>query len=136
MARDDQVDIDFPFFHVHVGGEGGTRVRFGEGDDDDEVIEMQSDDSGDYWEVRRSVRARLRFVRHLFTYLAFNGFFVLIDWATGGAGSGINWSQWVALVWGVFIGWEFISKFVAPTLWGRDMEERLVQRELRRRRGA
>ena len=66
--------------------------------------------------------------------MALNGIFVLLDWGTGGSGSGINWSQWVALIWGVFLGWEFISNFVAPHLWGRDMEERLIQREMRRRR--
>ena len=96
---------------------------------------MESSDSGEYWAVRRRVRSRLRFFRHAFTYLTLNGIFVLLDWWTGGAGSGINWSQWVALIWGILLGWEFVSKFVAPLLWGREMEERLIQRELRRRRG-
>ncbi len=128
------VDIDLPFFHIHVGA-GGRRVHIGSGDEED-VIDMESNDSGEYWAVRRRVRARLRFFRHAFTYLTLNGIFVLLDWRTGGAGSGVNWSQWVALIWGLFLGWEFISTFVAPLLWGREMEERLIQRELRRRRGA
>ena len=96
---------------------------------------MERDDSGEYRAVRRQVRARLRVLRHVFTYLALNGIFVLLDWWTGGAGSGVNWSKWVALIWGVFLGWEFVSTFVAPFLWGRDVEERLIQRELRRRQG-
>jgi hypothetical protein len=96
---------------------------------------MDRDESGEYWAVRRRVRARLRFFRHAFIFIALNGTFVLLDWLTGGEGSGVNWSKWVALVWGIFLGWEFVSKFVAPFLWGRDMEERLIQRELRRRRG-
>ncbi len=110
-------------------------MHIGLGNEED-VIDMERDDSGEYRAVRKRVRARLRFFRHAFTYLAVNGVFVLLDWLTGGAGSGINWSQWVALVWGIFLGWEFVSTFVGPFLWGREMEERLIQRELRRRRGA
>ena len=129
--RDDEgFEINFPFGRFYAGGRG---FRFA-GDEED-VIEMDETSSGDYWEVRRSVRKRLRFLRHAFTYAALNGFFVLIDWLSGGAGSGVNWAQWVALIWGVFLAWEFAGAFVAPNLWGREMEERLIQRELRRRRG-
>ena len=128
--RDDEiVDVEFPFFRVHVGGSGGTRVRFGS-DDDEEVIDMERSD--DYWTVRRRVRRRLRFFRHAFTFVALNTVFFLLDWSTGGG----YWVQWVALIWGIFLGWEFISNFVAPYLWGREMEERLIQRELRRLGGA
>jgi len=135
MPRDDEpFDFDLPFGRVRVGG--WRRMRFGH-DDEEGVIDMEEKDSDyfEYREVRRSVRKRLRFFRHAFTYLALNGLFVLIDWQTGGAGSGVNWSQWVALIWGIFLAWEFVSNFVAPYLWGREMEERLVRRELRRRRG-
>lgn len=124
--------INFPFGRFYAGGRG---FRIG-GDDEEDVIDMDQNSQGDYWEVRRSVRRRLRFIRHLFTFLALNGVFVLIDWLSGGAGNGVNWAQWVALIWGIFLAWEFISTFVAPVLWGRDMEERMIQRELRRRRGA
>ena len=128
---DDGIQINFPFFRFYAGGRG---VRIG-GDEEDDMIEMDQANSGDYWEVRRSVRRRLRFLRHAFTFVALNGVFVLIDWLTGGPGSGVNWSQWVALIWGIFLAWEFVGTFVAPYLWGRDMEERLIQRELRRQRG-
>ncbi len=130
---DELVDIELPFFRVHVGG-FGRRVRFGD-EGDEEAIDMEQSSSADYWSVRRRVRKRLRFVRHLFTYLVLNSLFVLLDWRTGGSGSGVNWAQWVALIWGIFLAWEFISTFVAPYLWGREMEERLIQRELRRQRG-
>ena len=123
------VEIDLPFFHVRLG-EGG--VRLGAGDDEEDVIEMERDDSGEYREVRRRVRARLRFFRHTFFFLAVNTVLFLFDWSTGGG----FWVQWVALIWGVLLGWEFVSTFVAPFLWGREVEERLIQRELRRRRGA
>jgi len=130
---DDPVDLEFPFFRFHVGG-FGDRVRFGE-EDEEEAIDMERSQSADYWAVRRRVRRRLRFVRHLFTYVVLAGLFVLLDWRTGGDDNGINWSQWVAIIWGIFLGWEFISTFLAPVLWGREMEERLIQRELRRQRG-
>jgi len=124
---DDDVEVEFPFFHVRVGGGGGTRVRFGDGE---EVIDMEPDESGEYREVRRRVRRRLRFLRHASTFLIVNSFLFLLDWSTGGG----FWVQWVALIWGAFLAWEFISTFVAPNVWGHDMEERLIRRELRRRR--
>jgi hypothetical protein len=131
---DDFVDFDIPFFRLHLRG-GGRQIVFGNGDaDGEDVIDMDQSKSDEYWSVRRRVRRRLRFVRHLFTFLVLNGVFVLLDWRTGGAGNGINWSQWVALVWGIFLGWECISQFVAPQLWGREAEERLTEREMRRRR--
>jgi hypothetical protein len=133
---DDFVDFDMPFFRLHLRG-GGRQIVFGNGDaDGEDVIDMDQSTSDEYWSVRRRVRRRLRFVRHLFTFLVLNGVFVLLDWRTGGAGNGINWSQWVALVWGIFLGWEFISHFVAPQLWGREAEERLIEREMRRRHRA
>jgi len=132
MSRhDDGVEIDLPFFRFYAGSRG---VHIGPSDDEG-VIDMDMDDAAEYRHVRQIVRRRLRFVRHLFIYLALNGFFVLIDWQTGGPGNGISWSIWVAAIWGAFFAWEFVSNFVAPYLWGRDMEERLIQRELRRRRG-
>ena len=134
MSRrdDDGVEIDLPFMHFYAGGRG---VYIGGRPGDEEIIDMEMDEQGEYRQVRQRVRRRLRFFRHAFTFVALNGIFVLLDWGTGGSGSGINWSQWVAGSWGVFLGWEFISNFVAPHLWGRDMEERLIQREMRRRRG-
>ena len=131
MSRhDDGVEIVLPFIRFYAGSCG---AHIGPHDDDG-VIEMDMDDVAEYRHVRQIVRRRLRFVRHLFVYLALNAFFVLIDWQTGGSGNGISWSIWVAVIWGAFLAWEFVSNFVAPYVWGRDMEERLIQRELRRRR--
>ncbi len=135
MSRrhDEGFEVDLPFFRFYAGERG---VRFGMSGDEEDTIDMEANDYGDYRAVRRRVRARLRFLRHVFFFVSLNGVFVLLDWLTGGAGSGINWSKWVALVWGIFLAWEFFSTFVSPFLWGREMEERLIQRELRRRRGA
>ena len=134
MNRDDDdgVDIDLPFLRFYAGSRG---VHIGGNRGDEEVIDMEMDERGEYRRVRKRIRSRLRFVRHLFTYLALNGIFVALDWGTGGSGNGISWSIWVAGIWGAFLAWEFISNFIAPFLWGREMEERLVQREMRRRRG-
>lgn len=129
--RDDDFEFGFPFFRFSAGSRG---VHFGSSGDDG-VIDMEMDDAAEYRHVRRFVRRRLRFVRHLFMYLTLNGFFIFVDWQTGGSGNGISWSVWVAAIWGVFLVWEFVSTFVASYLWGRDIEERLIQRELRRRRG-
>ncbi len=128
MARrsDEGFEFHLPFFRLYAGDRG---VHIGFGDDDEEVIEMENQDS-EYREVRRRVRARLRFLRHAVTYLIVNTFPFLLDWSTGGG----FWMQWVAIIWGAFLAWEFVSQFVAPALWGRDMEERLIERELRRRR--
>ncbi len=133
MSRrdDDGFEIGLPFLHFCAGGRG---VHIGGRDGDEEVIDMEMDEAGEYRQVRKRVRRRLRFFRHAFTFVALNGIFVLLDWGTGGSGNGISWSLWVAGIWGAFLGWEFISNFVAPHLWGRDMEERLIQREMRRRR--
>jgi len=132
--EDEGVEVDFPFFRFYAGSRG---VRVGSWDDEEDVIDMEMDEAMEYRQVRRMVRRRLRFVRHLFIYVALTGFFILIDWLTGGGGvSGMSWSLWVAAIWGVLVAWEFVSTFVAPSLWGRDVEERLIERELRRRRGS
>jgi hypothetical protein len=127
---DDRVEIDLPFIRFYAGSRGVHLAS----SDDDGVIDMDMEDEAEYKYVRQIVRRKLRFVRHLFVYLVVNAFFVLVDWQTGGSGNGVSWSIWVAVIWGAFVAWEFVSTFVAPHLWGRDMEERLIQRELRRRR--
>ena len=128
--RDDEgFQIDLPFVRFYAGERG---VRFGVGGDEEDVIDMEQHEHGEYRAVRKRVRARLRFFRHAFFFLAVNTVLFLFDWSTGGG----YWVQWVALIWGVFLGWEFISNFLGPFLWGREMEERLIECELRRRRGA
>ena len=59
------------------------------------------------------------------------GSLALLDWATGGGW----WVQWLAIIWGGILALQFFSTFAAPMLWGREVEERMVRRELERRRG-
>ena len=112
------VEVDSPLGHVRVG-RAGVRVNVGEEDDADEEKR-----------IRRRVRRRLDFYRNLTFFVVIVGAFALIDLATGGGW----WVQWVALVWGGILALQFLSTFIAPLLWGREAEERLVQREMERRR--
>ena len=79
--------------------------------------------------VRRRVRRKLKFYRDVTTFVVIVGALALIDWATPGGW----WVQWVAIIWGGILALQFLRMFVAPTLWGLDVEERMVRRELKRR---
>ena len=41
----------------------------------------------------------------------------------------------LAGIWGAFLLIQFFTTFVSPNLWGRDVEERMVRREMQRRQG-
>jgi hypothetical protein len=121
MARHDDdfdgIDISGPWGGVRIGS--GMRGG-GEWDEDDDVRR-----------IRRKVRRQLEFWRHLGTYVVVVGGLALLDWATGGG----FWVQWVAAIWGAFLLLQFLTTFVTPNVWGRGVEERMVQRELAKRRG-
>ena len=121
MARHDDdfdgIDISGPWGGVRIGS--GMRGG-GEWDEDDDVRR-----------IRRKVRRQLEFWRHLGTYVVVVGGLALLDWATGGG----FWVQWVAAIWGAFLLLQFLTTFVTPNVWGRGVEERMVQRELEKRRG-
>ena len=120
MARDhddfDGIDISGPWGGVRIGSAVGGREW-------DEDAEVRS--------VRRRVRQRLDFVKNVGFFVLIVGGLALLDWATGGGW----WVQWVAIIWGGFLALQFVTTFAAPMLWGRDVEERMVQAELERRRG-
>ena len=111
------IDISGPWGGVRIGP-GRTRGGDVGGD-------------GEYRAVRRRVRRRLDFYRHVATYVLIVGGLALIDWLTGGGW----WVRWVAGIWGAILVLQFFSTFVSPLLWGREVEERMVRRELARRRG-
>jgi len=121
MSRDrdefEGIDISGPWGGIRLGS-GSYRSE--EWDDDAELRQ-----------VRRRVRRRLDFVKNLAFFVFIAGGLALIDWATGGG----FWVQYVALIWGAFLALQFLSTFAAPVLWGREAEERMVEREMRRRRG-
>jgi hypothetical protein len=111
------IDISGPWGGVRIGS---GRIRGGDLGGDAE-----------YRRVRRRVRRRLDFYRHVATFAMIVGGLTLIDWLSGGGW----WVQWVAGIWGAILVLQFFSTFVSPLLWGREVEERMVRRELARRRG-
>lgn len=115
----DGIDISGPWGGVRIGSGGGRRYS------------GRDDADREYRRARRRVRRRLDFFRNLVTFVLVVGGLALLDWATGGGW----WVQWVAIIWGGILGLQFFSAFVSPMLWGREVEERMVQRELERRRG-
>jgi hypothetical protein len=80
-------------------------------------------------QIRNEVRRRLNFYRHVFTYVVVVGILAIIDWLTGGDW----WVAWVAGIWGAFLILDFLRDFVGPLLWGRNVEDRLVEREVKKR---
>ena len=110
------IDINGPWGGVRIGS-GGYRDRDG-GD-----VELRR--------IRRRVRQRLDFYRHVMTFAVIVGGLALLDWLTGGDW----WVQWVAGIWGTILLLQFIGAFVSPLLWSREVEERMVRREVERRRG-
>jgi hypothetical protein len=117
--RDDfeGIDISGPWGGVRIGS-GRQRGPFDEGDNE-------------VRRIRRRIRRRLEFFRHVVTYGFIVGGLALIDWLTGGDW----WVQWLAGIWGAILLLQFFTTFISPVLWGRDVEERLVRREIERRRG-
>jgi hypothetical protein len=120
--RDDFEGIDIS------GPWGGVRIGSGphRGWED-----MDSEGDAEYRRIRRRVRHRLDFLRHLALYAFIIGGLAFIDWATGGGW----WVQYVALPWGAIIALQFFTTFISPSLWGREVEERMVRREMEKRRG-
>jgi 2TM domain len=124
MAQDDDefegIDISGPWGGVRIGS-GGVRVG----------RDFIHDDDRDVRQARRRVRDQLNFFKHLTYFAVIVGGLALINWATGGTW----WIAWVAGICGAILAMQFVGIFVAPALWGRDVEERMLAREMERRRG-
>jgi hypothetical protein len=110
------IDINGPWGGVRIGS---GRYRDRDGGD----REMRR--------IRQRVRQRLDFYRHVVTYGVIVGGLALLNWFT----SDYWWVLWVAGIWGAILLLQFIGAFVSPMLWGREVEERMVRREVERRRG-
>ncbi len=110
------IDINGPWGGVRIGS---GRYRDRDGGD----VELGR--------IRRRVRQRLDFYRHLMTFAVIVGGLALLNWFT----SDYWWVAWVAGIWGLLLLMQFVGAFISPMLWGREVEERMVRRELERRRG-
>jgi NhaP-type Na+/H+ or K+/H+ antiporter len=116
----DGIDISGPWGGVRIGS--GMRRGWEEYD---------SDGDAEYRRIRRKVRARLDFFKNVALFVFIVGGLALIDWMWGDGW----WVQWVAVIWGALLALQFFSTFVSPNIWGKDVEERMVHREMQRRRG-
>ena len=123
--RDDfeGIDINGPWGGIRIGSGG---VRMGSWDDED-----WAEDDSDVRRIRRRVRHKLDFYKNLFFFAAVVGGLALIDWTWGDGW----WVQWVAIIWGGILALQFFGTFIAPAVWGRDVEDRMVRREVERQRG-
>ena len=85
----------------------------------------------EYRSVRRHVRRRMGFFRHIWMAACVLGLLAIIDVVTGWDG----WSLWVAVIWGIILALHFLNVFIFDSLLGREAEGRMVERELRKRQG-
>jgi hypothetical protein len=85
-----------------------------------------------YQEVRKRVRARLKFFRDLTTYVVVIAILAVVDWRTGDDW----WVQWVAGVWGIFLLLDLLNVIVLPKFWGTEAEERMIEKELRQHKSS
>lgn len=93
---------------------------------------LQDDAEADYLAARRRVRRILAFYRHAATYATVILVLLLFDILSN---RGHFFVQWVALAWGVVLALHLLNVFVFDALFGREAERRMIERELRRRRG-
>lgn len=89
----------------------------------------EDSESDEVSRVRRTVRKKLNFYRSLVTFIVVVGALALADGLTGGDW----WVQWLAGIWGGLLFLDLLHIFVWPSFWGRDAEDRIVERELLRR---
>ncbi len=125
--EDTERDDDEPFEGVDIESPVG-RIRMGRGRGRGFRVDVGGENDA-HRAARRRVRRRIRFYRHLATYLVLNLIFLAFDGLTGGG----FWVQWVAGIWGAFVLYDFLSGLVFPNLWGSEAERRMIENELKRR---
>lgn len=80
----------------------------------------------------RRVRELRDFYSHLAAYILVCTVLVIVDLATGDAGTtfiGLNWAYWPILGWGVFVAIHAIGTFSGFTEWEERKVEELYERE-------
>lgn len=117
----DRINIDLPFFKLHVDGDVVDISGLGSFAD-------QDNDDPEVREARRRARRIASLIRHIALFAVVIAFLAAVDGLTGGGW----WVHWVALVWGGIIALQLLGGLFGGIL-GRGLEERLFERELRRR---
>lgn len=134
--RDDRGD---EFEGIDISGPwGGVRIGSGRGRswvEDDMAYDDDVTGDPEYRRVRRRVRRQLDFLRHLTMFAFVMGTILVIDLIAREGWPPHRWVGIVALIWGAVLALQFFANFVSPNLWGREVEERMVRREIERRRG-
>jgi hypothetical protein len=85
-----------------------------------------------YRQARARVRRRMGFYRHLSTAITVLALLFVIDVITN---AGEFWVHWVALIWGAVLLVHLLNVWVFDSLLGGDAERRMVEEELRKRKG-
>lgn len=78
-------------------------------------------------EIRKRVKAKMDFFRHLITYLAVMVILAIVNNVTG---SSYQWWLWPALGWGIGIVAHFLGTFVT----GESIEKKLIEKEIEKDR--
>lgn len=91
------------------------------------------DEDDDYRAARKKVRRRMGYYRHLSTYVSVIGLLLVFDVITG---PDEFWVQWIALVWGIILVMHALQVFVFDSIMGRDAERRMIEQEVRKRKGS
>lgn len=86
----------------------------------------------EYWSARRRVRRVLAFYRHVAFFVGVMMVLTVFDLITN---PDHFFVQWVALIWGVVLAFHFLNVYVFDALLGRETEKRMIEKEMRKRRG-
>ena len=91
----------------------------------------------EYRRARRRVRRVMGAYRHLATFVSVILVLFIIDILRGPDDFPADyWSALVGAVWGIILVLHLLNVFVFDALIGREAEQRMIEREMRRRGGA
>jgi hypothetical protein len=89
------------------------------------------DEQEQYEQARKQVRRIRGFYVHALVYVLVNALVIFINATTA---SGVWWSLWTVLGWGIGLAAHAIAVFGLGGLWGPQWEERKIREILEKRR--
>jgi hypothetical protein len=86
-----------------------------------------------YRQAERRVNAKLRFYKHLTSYLVVNAFLwviALVSWVSSGSGSiwTLIWPIWVTIFWGIGLASDYVQTFGLND----NTRQRMIEEEMKR----